>query len=214
LLATAHANRGQVDEALELLRPWRAEPDARLQCLITALEHEATVPASGDRYAYVTWDEVLPAATLRRFTHPTPPGRWAFLRRRPAPPPGPLRDRLLAAYPRLGEIGALMLASGDAAVEVLGIRLLKLIATPDAHRVLGAHLRGKAGSYAGRQDAGYALVDLAALPNGTMVPFWTGTDWAEIRFYRLTPGGIYPARQESELAAQLAVVEGAEAKPR
>ena len=94
-------------------------------------------------------------------------------------------------------------AQGD---EVRVAQLLGEARTTDPH--LEAHLRGRAGSYAGRQDAGYALLDLGVLPNGLLVPFWTGTDWGEIRLYRLTPGGIYPARQEAEFAAQLAVLEG------
>ena len=153
---------------------------------------------------------MLSAATFRLFVTPTAPKRWALPAWLAAPrrPAASLRDRLLAAYPRLAEVGALLLWSGDPAVEQLGVRLLKLLGTAEARRVLEAHLRGRAGSYAGRQDAGYALLDLGALANGLLVPFWTGTDWGEIRLYRLTPGGIYPARQEAEFAAQLAVVEG------
>ena len=45
----------------------------------------------------------------------------------PRRPAASLRDRLLAAYPRLAEVGALLLWSGDPAVEQLGVRLLKLL---------------------------------------------------------------------------------------
>jgi tetratricopeptide (TPR) repeat protein len=209
LLATAWANTGRTADALDLLHPLRSHPEARVGDWITALEHTATLPGAGDRYPYLAWDEVLTVATFHLFAGPPPPARWplrwlAHARR----PTGPLRERLLAAYPRLAEIGALLLWAGDPAVEQLGVRLLKLLGTPDARRILEAHLRGRAGSYSGRQDAGYALLDLGVLPNGLLVPFWTGTDWGEIRLYRLTPGGIYPARQEAEFAAQLATVEG------
>ena len=209
LLATAWANTGRTADALDLLHQLRGHREARVGDWITALEHAATLPGAGDRYPYLAWDEVLTVATFHLFAAPPPPApwplRWLAASRRPQ---GLLHDRLLAAYPRLAEVGALMLWAGDPAVEQLGVRLLKLLATPDARRILEAHLRGRAGSYAGRQDAGYALLDLGVLPNGLLVPFWTGTDWGEIRLYRLTPGGIYPARQAAEFAAQLAVVEG------
>lgn len=209
LLATAWANTGQAPEALDLLHQLRGHRAARVSDWISALEHTATLPGAGDRYPYLAWDEVLSAATFRLFCPPPLPARWplrwlAAARR----PTAPLRDRLLATYPRLADVGALLLWSCDPAEEQLGVRLLKLLATPDARGLLEAHLRGRAGSYGGRQDAGYALLDLGVLSNGLLVPFWSGTDWGEIRLYRLTPGGIYTARQEDEFAAQLAVVEG------
>jgi tetratricopeptide (TPR) repeat protein len=210
LLATAWANTGQTAEALDLLHSLRSHREARVGDWITALEHGATLPGAGERYPYLAWDEVLSVGTFRLFATPTPPARWSLRAWLAAPrrPLGALRDRLLAAYPRLAEVGGLLLWSGDPAVEQLGVRLLKLLGTGEARRILEAHLRGRAGSYGGRQDAGYALLDLGVLPNGLLVPFWTGTDWGEIRLYRLTPGGIYPARQEAEFAAQLAVLEG------
>ena len=208
LIAAALANQGDRDAALELLRPLRGAPDRHLGALIAALEHEAPVPGTPGRYPYIAWDDVLTPVTFQQFLAPPPPGRHAFWRRGPAPPPRPMRERLTAAYPRVAEVGALMLWCGDPPVEHLGVLLLKLLGTPAAEVVLEAHLRGRAGSYGGRQDAGYALVDLEALPNGTVVPFWSGTDWGEVRLYRLTPGGIFPARQEADLAAQLEVVLG------
>ncbi len=209
VLATAWANTGRTADALDLLHQLRGHREARVGDWITALEHTATLPGAGDRYPYLAWDEVLAAATFRTFVPAPIQARWSLRRLTAARrPPAPLRDRLLAAYPRLAEVGALLLWACDPTAEQLGVRLLKLLATPDARRILEAHLRGRAGSYAGRQDAGYALLDMGALANGLLVPFWTGTDWGEIRLYRLTPGGIYPARQEAEFAAQLAVVEG------
>lgn len=106
LLATAWANTGRTADALDLLHQLRGHPEARVGDWITALEHGATLPGAGDRYPYLAWDEVLTVATFHLFAAPPPPARWPLrwlaTARRPS---GPLRERLLAAYPRLAEIG-------------------------------------------------------------------------------------------------------------
>jgi hypothetical protein len=108
---------------------------------------------------------------------------------RPPPPPDPaaIVAALARLCPRLPLVAALLIWMGEPDLENLGLTLLALAGTPGADAVLDAHLRGTAGSYAGRQQAGYALLDSGRLPNGTQVPFWSGTDWTEIRLFRLVP---------------------------
>jgi len=188
LLATALANLGQADAAAELLReaPTLAiDPLARR--LLAAVDRGEPLPAAaGGGYPYIGWDDLLSPYVLRRTLGAVGHHRIAL---RPAAPPAPqqVAARITALYPRLALACAILLWMGDPQLESLGVTLLALAGTPEAAALLDAHLRGTLGSYSGRQEAGYALLDAGRLRNETVVPFWTGTAWGEIRLFRLTP---------------------------
>ncbi|HUS16201.1 MAG TPA: hypothetical protein VM536_14480 [Chloroflexia bacterium] len=187
LLAAALANLGQSEEAAALLRDSTTLPgDAAARRLLAAIDQGDTLsPAVGGGYPYLGWEDLLAAPVLRRAVAGGAPRRSL----RPPPPPAPaaIVAALTRLCPRLPLVAALLIWMGEPALENLGLTLLALAGTPAADAVLDAHLRGTAGSYAGRQQAGYALLDSGRLPNGTQVPFWSGTDWTEIRLFRLVP---------------------------
>jgi Tfp pilus assembly protein PilF len=189
LRATAMANLGRADEAQDLLRdaPGLAL-DPLASRLLLAMSEDEPLPG-GAGYPYVRWDDLASVAALRRALH-GPGGRHWALRPAAPPPVEQVVDRVKALLPRLTVVAGLLLWMGEPALESLGLTLLALVETPAADAALEAHLRGRLGSYGGRQEAGYALLDSGRLLNGTAIPFWSGTAWSEIRLFRLAaPGG-------------------------
>ncbi len=192
LRATALANLGRPAEALDELRATAPPPgDPFPGRLTTAIAEEATLPAVvGGGYPYLRWDDLLAVHPLRRLLGGT--GRrvpWV------AAPPAPdeIAARLPTLYPRLPTAGALLLWTGEPALETLGLTLLALAGTPECQAVLAAHLSGTLGSYGGRQEAGYLLLDAGHLANGSSVPFWNGSAWTDLQLFRLAPRGRDPA---------------------
>ena len=191
LLATALANLGQVEEAAALLRD-NVGPlagDALARRLLAAFDTaEPLAAVAGGGYPYLGWDDLLSQHLLRRLALGSGGPRIAF---RPPPPPDPdqVAAEIARVYPRLPAACAVLLWMGDPTLENLGLTLLALVGTPAADALLDAHLRGTLGSYSGRQQAGYALLDGGRLLNGVLIPFWSGTAWGEIRIFRLSPQG-------------------------
>ncbi|HET7078966.1 MAG TPA: hypothetical protein VFM49_16140 [Chloroflexia bacterium] len=192
LLATALANLDRADEATALLRESPALPaDPLAQRLLTAIDTGETLPAlAGGGYPYVGWHDLLSLHLLRRLAGTPGTGRRLPLKRHrahAAPDGAQVARQIVTVYPRLTLACALLIWMGEPLLEQLALTLLALAGTPPAEDLLEAHLRGTAGSYAGRQQAGYALVDSGRLPNETTLPFWSGTAWGELRLFRLTP---------------------------
>jgi tetratricopeptide (TPR) repeat protein len=192
LLATALANLDRADEATALLRESPALPaDPLAQRLLTAIDTGETLPAlAGGGYPYVGWHDLLSLHLLRRLAGTPGTGRRLPLKRHrahAAPDAAQVARQIVTVYPRLTLACALLIWMGEPLLEQLALTLLALAGTPPAEDLLEAHLRGTAGSYAGRQQAGYALVDSGRLPNETTLPFWSGTAWGELRLFRLTP---------------------------
>ena len=188
LRATAMANLGRLDEAQDLLRDAAGLAlDPLGSRLLLAMSEDEPLPGGG--YPYLRWDDLVSPATLRRALHSSAGRHWVL--RTPAPPPvEQVVARINALLPRLTFVAGLLLSMGEPALESLGLTLLALVETPAADAALEAHLRGRLGSYGGRQEAGYALLDSGRLLNGTAIPFWSGTAWSEIRLFRLAaPGG-------------------------
>jgi tetratricopeptide (TPR) repeat protein len=189
LRATAMANLGRTDEAQDLLRdaPGLALDPLGSRLLLAVAEDEPLPGGAG--YPYLRWDDFVSTTALRRTLGGAGGRHWAL--RAPTPPPvEQVVARIHALLPRLTFVAGLLLWMGEPALESLGLTLLALADTPAADVALEAHLRGRLGSYGGRQEAGYALLDSGRLLNGTAIPFWSGTAWSEIRLFRLAaPGG-------------------------
>ena len=140
----------------------------------------------GGGYPYVGWHDLLSLHLLQRLAGSLGTPRRPF-RGHAAPDPAQVARQVVTFYPRLTLACALLIWMGEPLLEQLALTLLALAGTPAADDLLESHLRGTAGSYAGRQQAGYALVDSRRLPNETALPFWSGTAWGELRLFRLTP---------------------------
>ncbi len=204
LLATALANLGRADDATALLRESPALPaDPLAQRLLTAIDSGETLPAlAGGGYPYVGWHDLLSLHLLGRLSGPPETTRRPFRAGR-VPDPAQIAHQVVTFYPRLTLACALLIWMGEPLLEQLALTLLALAGTPAADDLLEAHLRGTAGSYAGRQQAGYALVDSGRLPNETTLPFWSGTAWGELRLFRLTSQPRDLRRLHSTLQALL-----------
>ena len=188
LRATALANLGQAAAALDELRATPPPPgDPFPGRLAAAIADAATLPAVvGGGYPYLRWDDLLSVHPLRRLLGGG--GRRVPWAAGPSTPDD-IATRLPTLYPRLPVAGALLLWAGEPALETLGLTLLALAGTPECVAVLAAHLSGTLGSYAGRQEAGYLLLDAGHLANGSTVPFWNGSAWTDLQLFRLAPRG-------------------------
>ncbi len=188
LRATALANLGRTEEALAELRATTPPPGDAFPGRLAAAVAAGTMlpPAGGGGYPYLRWDDLLSVHPLRRLLGSS--GRrvpWAVA----SAPPDVVAARLPKLYPRLATAGALLLWTGEPALETLGLTLLTLADTAECSAVLTAHLSGTLGSYAGRQEAGYLLLDAGHLANGSTVPFWNGSAWTDLQLFRLAPRG-------------------------